>query len=295
MSLASMTGFARAEGANDALSWTWELKSVNGRNLDVRARLPNGFDELDGALRVAAGKKLQRGHLSAGLQVTRAAAGQEVRLNEEVLAKLLEVARGQEGAPGTAPARLDGLLAMRGVVEIVEPRESGGAADDLNVAILQTFDDALDHLSQSRAAEGARIETVLRGLIDEIATLAESAAVRAAERSQGARERLMEQIGDLVGEAPALSEERLAQEVAVLLVRADVTEEIDRIAAHVAAARDLLGEGGAVGRRFDFLCQEFGREANTVCSKAGDVALSQIGIDLKVAIDRLREQVQNIE
>lgn len=295
MSLASMTGFARAEGASGSLAWTWELKSVNGKNLDVRARLPNGFDELDTALRAAASQRLQRGHLSAVLQVSRATADQDVQINEPVLAALLEVSRRHAGAPGTAPARLDGLLAQRGVVELVERHENDEAREDQNAVLLAGFDDVLDRLAQSRAAEGARIEDVLRGLIDQIAGLAAAASARAAERSLGMRERLLAQIGEFAGEVPALSEDRLAQEVALLLVRADVTEEIDRIAAHVAAARDLLAEGGAVGRQLDFLCQEFGREANTVCSKAGDVALSQIGIDLKVAIDRLREQVQNIE
>ena len=295
MSLASMTGFARAEGASGSLAWTWELKSVNGKNLDVRARLPNGFDELDTALRAAASQRLQRGHLSAVLQVSRATADQDVQINEPVLAALLEVSRRHAGAPGTAPARLDGLLAQRGVVELVERHENDEAREDQNAVLLAGFDDVLDRLAQSRAAEGARIEDVLRGLIDQIAGLAAAASARAVERSLGMRERLLAQIGEFAGEVPALSEDRLAQEVALLLVRADVTEEIDRIAAHVAAARDLLAEGGAVGRQLDFLCQEFGREANTVCSKAGDVALSQIGIDLKVAIDRLREQVQNIE
>ena len=295
MHLASMTGFARTEGADGSLSWTWELKSVNGRNLDVRARLPNGFDELDGVLRAAAIQRLQRGHVSVGLQVSHLAADQDVRINEQVLAKLLEVARRHAGAPGTAPVRLDGLLGLRGVVEIVERHDTEEERASQIAVLLASFDDALDRLAQSRAAEGARIEAVLLALVEEIAGLAQAAAAQAVVRSQGVRERLMEQIGALAGEVPALSEERLAQEVAVLLVRADVTEEIDRLAAHIAAARDLLAEGGAVGRKLDFLCQEFGREANTVCSKAGDVALSKIGLDLKVAIDRLREQVQNIE
>lgn len=295
MSLASMTGFARAEGADGALSWTWELKSVNGKNLDVRARLPNGFDELDGGLRAMAGERLRRGHLSVALQVSRAAGDKEVRVNEEVLSQLLEVARRHDGAPGTAPVRLDGLLALRGVVDIVERHESEDGRESRNVALLASFEDALNLLTESRAAEGGRIESVLRGLIDEIAGLAEAAAARASAKSHETRARLLERIGELTGEVPALSEERLAQEVAVLIVRADVTEEIDRIAAHIAAARDLFGEGGAVGRRLDFLCQEFAREANTICSKAGDVALARIGLDLKVAIDRFREQVQNIE
>ncbi len=293
--LASMTGFAQSEGESDGTSFLWEVRSVNGRGLDLRFRLPPGFDALEPGLREAAGKVLRRGNIAANLTIRRARAARpepDPVMLDHVLALALALAR---RIPGGAPPRAEALLALPGVLRIDDeraPPDEGEAR-----AILDGFGEALAGLLAARRAEGARLAALLGNILAEIADLHAEATALAQAQPEALRARLRDQLAALLrgGETVPLHEERLAQEVALLATRADIREELDRLASHLAAAHALLDEPGAVGRRFDFLVQEFQREANTLCSKAATAALSACGLRLKAAIEQLREQVQNIE
>ena len=295
MTLASMTGYARADGQSGAFTWTWELKSVNGRALDIRCRLPNGMDALEGRVRAALAERFARGNITAALHLTRAAEAGGVQVNRALLDQLLALAREFDGATGVAPPRLDALLTTRGVIEIGDPEEDDDVRSEREAAMLITLEEAKAGLAVARAEEGQHLATVMASQLDDIDRLTDAARNHAATQPEAIKARLDEQLSALLGETPPLPEERLAQEVALLVVKADVREELDRLAAHIVQARELVGAAGAVGRRLDFLAQEFNREANTLCSKSADVTLTRIGLDLKVAIDRFREQSQNIE
>ena len=297
MPVASMTGFARGAGQDGSVAWAWEAKSVNGRGLDVRCRLPAGMDAIDPEIRRIAGKLFARGSLSVSLQIDGGQGQTRLSVNRDALDQMLDVCRELRQDVDAAPPSLEALLAIRGVVELAEEEEEEApeTRSQRDALIVSNLRETLDALLASRQDEGARIAAVLADQLDEIAKLAEQAADNAALQPEALRARLNERVGALIDATPALPEERLAQEVALLLVKSDGREEIDRLRAHVAAARELIEAGGAVGRRLDFLCQEFNREANTLCSKATDVELTRIGLDLKVVIDQLREQVQNLE
>ncbi|HUB49882.1 MAG TPA: YicC/YloC family endoribonuclease [Acetobacteraceae bacterium] len=292
--IASMTGFARTEGSVAGLAWAWELRSVNGRGLDLRFRLPPGWDSLESALREAAGRRLKRGNITAGLTVKRES---EARLAldstalEQALALALDL---HARIPGSPVPRAEALLALPGVLRAAaaDPAEERAAAAD---AVQGGFAGALAGLVSAREAEGARLATVLTGLLDEIAALRRQAADQAADQPAAQRARVMENLTALLREAPSLPQDRIAQEVALLAARSDVREELDRLDSHIAAAHALMGEAANVGRRFDFLVQEFNREANTLCSKSASTTLTATGLKLKAAIEQLREQVQNIE
>ena len=288
-----MTGFARVDGHGDGYSWTFEAKSVNGRSLDLRCRLPSGFDSVEAAARAEVPKRLARGNVNLTLTVNRAQAVSQLRINRELLAQVLEIAREIEGAGAAAP-RLDSLLAVRGIIEPVEEDETE-ARERVESALKGDLSKLIDQLMVNRLAEGARIAEVLNGHLGEIARLVDAASACASTQPEALREKLRTQVTAILGSFPALSEDRLAQEAAILIGKADVREELDRLRAHIQAARDMMAEGGAIGRRFDFLCQEFNREANTLCSKSADVELTRIGLSLKASIEQLREQVQNIE
>ncbi len=290
----SMTGFGRAAGEQDQLGWAWELRSVNARGLDLRLRLPPGFDALEPTLREAAGRHVKRGSLAANLTVRRAA-GAVLAVDEAALADLLRIALDvARRIPNASPPRVESLLAIPGVLRSVAPGEEG--VGDHGPAVLRGFEDALAALVAMRRAEGARLAVVLAGLLDEITILHATATAEAADQPGLQRARMLESVQALLREAvPALPEERIAQEVALLAARSDLREELDRLASHIAAARALLAETAPIGRRFDFLVQEFAREANTLCSKSASAALTATGLRLKAAIEQLREQVQNIE
>ncbi len=296
-----MTGFARADGHDGLYGWSWEVKSVNGRSLNLRCRLPPGMDWLESVAREAITKRFHRGHMSVTLNLDRAPGHLRVRLNHEVLDQLLAEVKELEQVAAVAPPRLDGLLAIRGVVEVAEDEESKGAQEARGKAMVESLNDALGDLAGVRAQEGERLVAVLRQCLDEIAELGLRAGNAAALAPEAIKGRLKAQLALLVDAVPPLPEERIAQEAALLISKADVREELDRLEAHLAAARDLIeegtakAEGVALGRRLDFLAQEFNREVNTLCSKSGDVALTRIGLDLKALIDQFREQVQNIE
>ena len=293
----SMTGFAARKGQGAGWSWVWDLRGVNGKGLDLRLRVPEWIDGLEPALRSELGKALQRGNVSLTLKVSREQGDAEatLRLNAAGLTAVLEALRQVEDAAMAtgvtlAQATAADVLATRGVVE------AGGAEVDtapLRAAVLADFPALVAAFQAMRAAEGAALAAVIGGQLDVMAGLTADAAKGADARSEAAAVALRAGVARLVAEG--LDETRLAQELALLAVKSDVTEELDRLTAHIAAARALLGEVGQVGRKFDFLMQEFMREANTLCSKAQSLALTRIGLDLKTVIDQLREQVQNIE
>jgi uncharacterized protein (TIGR00255 family) len=290
-----MTGFARQEGGDGTVSWSWEIKSVNGKALDLRCRLPSGYEALEPMARAAAAERCARGNLQVGLAVDTSDRPLRVRVNQALLDQLLELAETLKGRAGADAPRLDGLLALRGVVEAVEEEEDPEARAAREAAMAADLGLALDALVEMRRAEGARLRDVVEGHLSNMAELVGQAAACASAQPEALRRRLKERVEELLAASPALPEERLAQEAAVLITKADVREELDRLEAHLAAAGELLAAGGPVGRRLDFLCQEFNREANTLCSKAPDVELTRIGLELKGVIDQLREQVQNIE
>lgn len=295
MSVASMTGFARAEGQDATVSWAWEIKSVNGKSLDLRFRLPPGYDQLEVPMRAALAQRFKRGNVSISLNIVKAAASGGLRINREALAQIIGLAKEIETQLDVAPARIDGILSLRGVLDSGE-EPADPEAHEKRVALIQKDGErALDELAGMRLGEGARLKDVLESRLGEIEDFVAAAESSAAAQPEALKIRLRELVRTLLDASPVLPEERLAQEAALLVAKADVREELDRLTAHIAAARDLLAEGAAIGRRFDFLCQEFNREANTLCSKSADVELTRVGLALKASIEQLREQVQNIE
>jgi uncharacterized protein (TIGR00255 family) len=295
MTLKSMTGFARAEGTHGDTAWHWEVRSVNGRNLDLRLRLPSGFDALEIRARALAQEKLARGNCTVSLWVKRESGQTEIKLNEPALRQAQAVAERAQDLTGLKPARLDTLLGMRGVVETVEGEESEEAQAALVHALIASLAVALDQLVSARAGEGERLQTVIEKQLAAIGTLVERAAGASARQPEAIVQRLGEQIARLTEPGSTLDPDRLHQEALLLAAKADIQEELDRLRAHVAAANELIDGSQPAGRKFEFLAQEFNREANTICSKASDIEISRAGLELKTVIDQLREQVQNIE
>jgi len=294
-----MTGYARAQGSDERRRWVWEARSVNGRNLEIRCRVPQGFDRLENPARTAIGNRMKRGNVSLTLTVASEQQSKPLRINRALLAELAVLVEEVRKGTGAAAPTADGLLRVRGVIEEEEGAdESEEALAKLDRALSGTLDEVLKALAAARAAEGRALAVVIDRHVGEIEELCKRAADRAAAQIGTVRARFEAQLAELLERAPPLSEERFAQEVALLVGKADVREELDRLAAHIAQAKTLLADArpdNPVGRKFDFLCQEFNREANTLCSKSADIELTRIGIDLKGAIERLREQVQNVE
>ena len=295
MTIKSMTGFARTEGATGNVSWHWELRSVNGRGLDLRLRLPTGAESLEPQVREAAARYLTRGSVTISLSAENRGGTQEIRLNEPALRQVVKATERIRQLTDAAPPRADGLIAIKGVIEVVERVESAEETGARVRAMLESLEQGLRGLVQARAAEGARLKAVLGANLDEIARLVATIEVSPARQPAAIEARLKEQLGRLLDGSNMLDPGRLHQEAVLLATRADVEEELKRLKAHIAAARELLEELGAVGRKFDFLAQEFNREANTLCSKANDVDITRAGLALKTVIDQMREQVQNIE
>lgn len=296
MALSSMTGFARASDDYEGWTWSWELKSVNAKGLDIRLRAPMGFDGLEPAARANLAKQFSRGNISAGLQLNKVGVGSGYRINEAHLHTLIEAARklGDSVIDAAAPT-IDGLLGLRGVIEAEEDDVDDDVRDALEAALLRSLGDAAKALQNARGEEGSRLEQVLFGFIDTIDDLQSQAAATAETQGAAIRKRLKEQVEALLSDVSGLDPARLEQEVALLMTKADIREELDRLGAHIASVRELMKSGGAIGRRLDFLCQELNREANTICSKAHETALTRIGLDMKATIEQFREQVQNIE
>jgi uncharacterized protein (TIGR00255 family) len=292
----SMTGFARAGDVTGEHGWTWEIRGVNARGLDVRLRLPPGLDQLEPTVREAVARGCARGTINVTLDLKRSRAGAGFRINRPALDQLLALQAELGPRVDQAPPRLEALLGVRGLFEeAAEPESAPGDDATLRTALLAGFERVLAAFDSSRRAEGARLADIVGGHVETIATLAADASAAAAQQPGLLAERLKRQVAGLLEERIGVAPDRLAAEIALLASRADVTEELDRLRAHVASARDLIAGGGAIGRKLDFLAQEFNREANTLTSKSADIAVTNCGLALKTAIDQFREQVQNIE
>ena len=290
-----MTGFARSQGRLGDRSWTWEIKSVNGRGLDVRCRLPQGLESLEQPLRERLAKRFRRGSIQLTLTMTGNPAQGGYRLNRETLDRILSlVSEIRERLPDARPPSADGLLNLRGVIE-PEEDDDEGARRALESAALAGLEEALEALAQMREKEGARLADVLDRHFDGIGRLFGRAETLAAAQPDIIKERLRANVAALLEAVPELPADRVAQEAVLLMTKADVCEELDRLKVHLGAAHDLVAADGAVGRKLDFLCQELNRETNTICSKSADLELTRIGLELKAAVEQMREQVQNIE
>ncbi|MFT6461698.1 MAG: hypothetical protein ACJA0Y_001195 [Maricaulis maris] len=290
--LSGMTGFARVDGQAPGWSWTWEARSVNGKGLEARFRLPNGFERLELKARELAKARFARGNVNATLNLRRESEAGSVRIDLARLRSLLDQAAPLLEGDQVRRPTLDGMLALPGMIDA----EQAGADSDtatLDKALLASLAEALDGLRAARREEGAALAVVLSGHVDEISRLTGEAAGHAATRTDAIRDRLAAKFAELLPEG--LPEDRLTTEAAMLAMKMDVREELDRLVAHIAAARDLLSAGSPVGRKLDFLSQEFNREANTLCSKSSDSSLTAIGLSLKNTVDQFREQIQNVE
>jgi uncharacterized protein (TIGR00255 family) len=295
MPIVSMTGFAEAHGAHDGLRWRWEVKSVNGRSLELRMRAPPGFESIEPAARVLASERFRRGSIQATLTPQPQEGVRPLRVDPAALAAAVKIAKEVEIETGLSAARVDGLLALKGVIvqdDTAPVDDASRAARD--AAILESLATAFDALAKARNTEGAKLHAVLAAEIDDISRFTEEAMKIGACQPQALRDKLATQLKDVMASG-SFPEERLAQEVALLAVRADVREEIDRLRAHAQEARALIASREAIGRKLDFLAQEFNREANTLCSKSSDIQLTRLGLALKATIDQLREQAQNVE
>jgi uncharacterized protein (TIGR00255 family) len=295
MSLKSMTGFARTSGHRPPWAWAWEIKAVNAKGLDVRLRLPPGFDRIEAEARAKLTGGLARGTVYATLTAQREATTPQVRINTEILGALVEAVANMPSNPNMRLASLDGLLAVRGVVEVTDAADDEGVLAEAAAAALKGLEAALKDLVQARRAEGAALQAVLGARVERIAALTQGAEDCPGRKVEAVKARLAQSIALLTDASPALDPARLHQEALLMAAKADVREELDRLKTHVAAARELLASDAPAGRKLDFLAQEFAREANTLCSKSNDAALTSLGMELRVEIEQFREQVQNIE
>jgi uncharacterized protein (TIGR00255 family) len=294
MTISSMTGFAREEGVIGDRRWMWEIRSVNGRGLEFRYRGPVGFDHIEGDIRRAVSERFARGSISATLAVDRPDGARAFKVNAAVLDQAIELTEEIVRRTGCERPRADGLLSLRGVIEADDGAADEASREQLAAGIKAGFIKALESLASMRRAEGRALQAIINARIDSIESLTAAARANPGTTLAAIKARLEAMLAELLGGA-GIPEERLAQEAALLAIRADVREELDRLDAHIGAARALAGAPDPVGRKLDFLSQEFNREANTLCSKAQDLELKRIGLELKTAIDQLREQVQNIE
>jgi uncharacterized protein (TIGR00255 family) len=295
MALSSMTGFARSHGVSGAYAWAWELKSVNAKGLDVRLRLPPGWDAIDAPVRARTAETLARGTVYANLNVAREGLAPAVRINEPVLDAVLATISRLGERVAAAPPSLDGILGLKGVVEIVDQAETEDERRAAEAAVVEGFAQALAGLAEMRRTEGKALLPVLLQRLDDIAALTARAEAAPGRRPEAIKARLAEQVATLLAASDRFDPDRLHQEALLIATKADIREELDRLVAHVAQARKLLQQGTAVGRRLDFLAQELNRESNTLCAKSNDVELTNIGLELKSVVEQFREQVQNLE
>ncbi|MGI9407017.1 MAG: YicC/YloC family endoribonuclease [Hyphomicrobiaceae bacterium] len=295
MPLQSMTGFARIDGGDADCAWYWEIRTVNGKGLDVRARLANGLDSLEPQVREIIGKHLKRGNCSVNLFIQRESGGLGVQLNEAILADVLKAADRAAEISGMDRPTLESLLNVRGVLEVNEGQESDAVQDQRKAAMLVDLEKAVQTVSAARGEEGARMHALLNTLIDQIEGLVGGLTTAPGRDLTAVREKFQTKLDRMLEDSTSMDPQRLHQEVVLLATKADIEEELGRLTSHVAAARDLIARDEPVGRQLEFLSQEFNREANTVCSKSNDEAVTQIGMELKTVIDQFREQVQNIE
>jgi uncharacterized protein (TIGR00255 family) len=295
MALSSMTGFARSHGISGSYAWAWEVKSVNAKGLEVRLRFPAGWDAIETPVRARTAELLSRGTIQSTLTVTREGILPVVRVNEAVLSAVIETMRDLAERIEASPPTLDGILAMKGVVEVTDQDENEDERRTAELALIAGFAATLESLAAMRRHEGVALGALLNARLDEIATLTARAEATPGRRAEAIKARLAEQIATILGTSDRFDPDRLHQEALLMASRADIREELDRLVAHVAQARGLLKQGGAVGRRLDFLAQELHRESNTLCAKANDLELTNIGLELKSVVEQFREQVQNLE
>jgi len=295
MALSSMTGFARSHGASGPYAFEWELKSVNAKGFDLRMRLPPGWDELEAFAKKRAGEVLSRGTVYANLNVKRTNAASTVRVNEDVLASVVKVASLLAGKIDAVAPSVDGLLGIKGVIELVEPESDEAEDQAARTAAAAAFEEALANLVAMRRREGSALGQILIQRMDEIEMLAKRAEAAPGRKPEAIRARLAEQIATLLESSDRFDPDRLTQEALLIAAKADIREELDRIASHVSQVREMIGKGGPVGRRLDFLAQEFNREVNTCCSKSNDIELTNTGLEMKNVVEQFREQVQNLE
>jgi uncharacterized protein (TIGR00255 family) len=295
MALSSMTGFARAHGVAGAYAFAWEIKSVNAKGLDLRLRLPPGWDAVEVPVRNAAAQVLARGTVYATLTAAREGVAPVVRVNEPVLNAVLAAVKTLVGKVDAAPPRLDGILALKGVIEVLDQDEREEDKRAAEAAVIATFQQTAAELAAMRRQEGEALRQVLTQRLGEIAALTARAEAAPGRRPEAIKARIAEQVATLLDAAGRFDTDRLHQEAILIASKADIREELDRLASHAAQAGRLIAEGGAVGRRLDFLAQEFNREVNTICSKSNDVELTNIGLELKSVVEQFREQVQNLE
>jgi uncharacterized protein (TIGR00255 family) len=295
MAVSSMTGFARSHGASGPYTFEWELKSVNAKGFDLRMRLPPGWDELETFAKKRAGEMLSRGTVYANLNVKRANAVSTIRINEEVLASIVKVAGVLAGKIDAVAPSIDGLLGIKGVIEVVEPEADEAEDKAAQAAAAAAFELALANLVEMRRREGVTLGQILSQRMDEIEMLAKQAEASPGRKPDAIRARLAEQIAALLESSERFDPDRLHQEAIMIAAKADIREELDRIASHISQAREMIGKGGPVGRRLDFLAQEFNREVNTCCSKSNDLELTNTGLAMKNVVEQFREQVQNLE
>jgi uncharacterized protein (TIGR00255 family) len=295
MALSSMTGFARSHGASGPYVLEWELKSVNAKGFDLRLRLPPGWDELEAFAKKRAAERLSRGTVYANLNVKRANALSSVRINEEVLASVVRAATQLAGRIDAVAPSIDGLLAIKGVIEVIEPESDEEEDKAAKAVAAAAFEEALNGLVEMRRREGASLGQILSQRMLEIEALAKKAEAAPGRKPEAIKARLAEQVAALLETSDRFDTERLNQEALLIAAKADIREELDRIASHVAQARELIEKGGPIGRRLDFLSQEFHREVNTCCSKSNDIELTNTGLEMKNVVEQFREQVQNLE
>ena len=295
MALSSMTGFARGHGVTGTYAWAWEIKSVNAKGLDVRLRLPPGWDAIETPARAQAAEKLARGTVYANLTVDRRGVAPTVKVNEPVLAAVLATLKGLSGKVDAAPPSLDGILALKGVIEVAETDESEAEKSAAESEIVAGFTAALADLVAMRRAEGKTLGALLSARLAELSALADRAEKAPGRKPEAIKARLAEQVATLMNASERFDTDRLYQEAILIAAKADIREELDRLASHVVQAQKLIADGGAIGRRLDFLAQELNRESNTLTAKANDVELTNIGLELKSVVEQFREQVQNLE
>ena len=295
MALSSMTGFARGHGASGAYSWAWELKSVNAKGLDLRLRLPPGWDAVEAPVRASAGQVLARGTVYGTLTVERQGVAPVVRVNEPVLNAVLATLKGLAGRVDAAEPRLDGILSLKGVIEVIDEDEREEDRRTAEAAVIAGFQQALSELAAMRRREGEALAQVLNQRVAQISALAARAEIAPGREPDAIKARIVEQVASLLDASDRFDPDRLHQEAILIATKADIREELDRLASHVAQVSRLIADGGPIGRRLDFLAQELNREANTLCSKSNDVELTNVGLELKNVVEQFREQVQNLE
>jgi len=295
MALSSMTGFARSQGTSGPYAWAWELKSVNAKGFDLRLRMPPGWDAVDPPVRARAAEALARGTVYGNLTIERQGVAPTVKINELVLNAVLDAIEQLKGRIGAAPPSIEGILGLKGIIEVSEVEETPDERLRADAAVVGGFAAALGDLIKARREEGAALDRALTARLDEIAALTARADAAPGRQPEAIRKRLAQQIETLLEASGRLDSDRLHQEAVLLASKADIREELDRLTVHIAQAKKLLAGGGPVGRRLDFLAQELNRESNTLCAKASDVELTNIGLELKAVVEQFREQVQNLE